>query len=104
MKLALPPIPILVLLILIAAWIAPLLIANIKRVDLARGPKAEPQLRRSFYWTLLMTAFWTMIYLIPGWRRDSSEHPLQLLMVVLGVGVTFWNFRRWRHHLKSLGQ
>jgi len=101
---SLPPIPILVLLILIGAWIVPLLISNIRRADFAREPRTEAQLRKSFYWRLLLTVGWVTILMLQFSRADRLDKGMRLLIVALGIFVTIWRFRLWRYHSKNLGQ
>jgi len=94
-------IAILVLLILIAAWLVPLFVANIRRADWIGEPRTAAQLRNSFYTALFLTVSWLAIYLIKRSRVGALDQVMLLLIAVGGIFATVWNFRRWRYRLKN---
>ena len=95
-------VPILLLFFLIAIWIVPLLVDNMKSFEWVREPKTAAQLRTHFFWTLFATGVLAILFLNPNAHRSGFERGLRLVIVALWVLQSIRAFRRWRHPRASV--
>ena len=98
-------VPILILLVLVLAWILPLLYTRTTESLRSRGgsvsgstndPSKVSAARRNFFWTLFVSIGWCLLSLAAYQRYSGLERGMNVVISLMWVIATLLRYRRWR--------